>query len=483
MEDVNTSAPRINRNGQATTIIVVLNIAIYIFMEMRGGPTYENLIAFGAKENGLIAAGQWYRLLTPMFLHAGLMHLGFNMYALFQVGRVLEMVIGSKNFLIIYFFGGLTASLCSFALSPHLSVGASGSLYAILLALYVLQRYEEKVAKSMGLESPKSPLGMLIVINGLITFVIPNIDWAAHLGGAIAGALCAGSLIATHRWRQRLDKCKRFLDPYSRLPRRQIWEHPRFYMALMLVLNLGFSMKYFAIGQFERAYGLGMLEASQIKEEARSVDQLNTFGKLLTSSKSDAHATKLMRAGLIAHHRGNFLAAFLAYHSAHILSENLPDVLSLSEKIALNQLISATFQRESPQPEWLLTLGMEGIDLAALKEAEDICAQAAELVRSINVFRLSAKLFECAFLLDTSNQSHAIQAFSSLKKSGDERSQAAELARFATVAQSLEHTEASVGDLNPADYWKWVSQPKNDSPAREPGQAPPNSRNDVLPPI
>ena len=503
----------------ATYVILAINIIVYLAIEMRGGPTYENLIRYGAKENGLIAVGQWYRLITPMFLHSGLMHLGFNMYALFQVGRVLEFMIGSRNFLAVYFFGGITASLCSFALSPALSVGASGSLYALLLALYMLQRYEAKIARELGLGHVKSPLGTLIIINGLITFVIPNIDWAAHLGGAIAGALLGQAFVLRHIWRSRIERCRKFLDPYSAMPRRSFAQRHRIYFVALALLNLGFSAKYVLITDVEKAFGLGMLEASQTVEGTRDRREIRQFGKLFTSAKSEANPLKLAHIALRLHQQGLYMPAFLTYHSALLIAEETKQSVSLTDRVSIQSLTLSAYNSEPPQAA-VLELFHEQDEFETLREGElsAECIRAAELLASLRIYEVSAKLFESAYLQKPEVLRYAVLTFASLKKVDD----LSELFRFRSFVEFVESgsiwplskkpferlfglnflnleslkmpkrrelTEqekmAVILKLRPADYWTWGAAP--DSKENAPDLSEPLDRDqDIennLPPI
>lgn len=171
-----------------TFVLIGINAIIYMMIQFQGGPTYENLLKYGAKENGLIAEGEIGRLFFPMFLHASPAHILFNMFALYQFGRVFEVLAGARNLFVTYVLGGLLGNAMSFALSRSLSVGASSSLFALLFALYVLERHQQKInLETTGIKT-KTSLGPIIVINAIITFLIPNIDWASHLGVGSPGA-------------------------------------------------------------------------------------------------------------------------------------------------------------------------------------------------------------------------------------------------------------------------------------------------------
>ena len=127
-----------------------------------------------------IADGEWWRLITGGFLHGGLMHLAFNMWALFVVGRQLEQQLGRLRFSLLYAASLLAGSTASYLFSPanYLGVGASGAIFGLFGGLIV-------VARRMNWQL--NALIGLVVVNFLLPFVVPNVDWRAHVGGLIAG--------------------------------------------------------------------------------------------------------------------------------------------------------------------------------------------------------------------------------------------------------------------------------------------------------
>ena len=132
----------------------------------------------------LKATNEWYRLFSVALVHAGLMHLGFNMYALMVLGNPLEAAFGKNKMLIIFFFSLLTGSLTSayFASSSSYSVGASGAIFGLFGALAI-------VGKRIGADTRS--IYVIIGINFAIGFLLGGIDWKAHLGGLIGGLISA----------------------------------------------------------------------------------------------------------------------------------------------------------------------------------------------------------------------------------------------------------------------------------------------------
>jgi rhomboid protease GluP len=163
-------------------------IAVVFLLEtLAGGSTNTGvLIRMGAKVTPLIAAGQYWRLFTAMFLHIGLMHVFFNGYALVVLGTELERLLGWGRFLAIYLLSGLAGNLASYAFNPNLAAGASGAIFGLIGALGAFFfRYRERLG-TWG----RARLGnilFLVVINLAFGFLYPGIDNLAHLGGLVCG--------------------------------------------------------------------------------------------------------------------------------------------------------------------------------------------------------------------------------------------------------------------------------------------------------
>jgi membrane associated rhomboid family serine protease len=137
----------------------------------------------------LQATNQWYRLFTVALTHAGLLHLGFNMYSLMVLGNPLEAAFGKNKFLIVFFASLLTGSLTSayFALPYGASVGASGAIFGLFGALAI-------VGKRIGADIRS--IVVIIGINFVIGFAMGGVDWRAHLGGLIGGVVAAQLVMA-----------------------------------------------------------------------------------------------------------------------------------------------------------------------------------------------------------------------------------------------------------------------------------------------
>ena len=132
----------------------------------------------------LLATNEWYRLFSVSLVHAGLLHLGFNMYALMVLGNPIEEAFGKNKMLIIFFFSLFTGSVTSAYLAPigGQSVGASGAIFGLFGALAM-------VGKRIGADTRS--IYVIIGINFAIGFVLGGVDWKAHLGGLVGGVIAA----------------------------------------------------------------------------------------------------------------------------------------------------------------------------------------------------------------------------------------------------------------------------------------------------
>jgi membrane associated rhomboid family serine protease len=156
-----------------------------------GGSVIDNLALFGpAVDNG-----DWWRIVTSGFLHASLLHIAFNMFALYFLGQLLEPAIGTLRFLGIYFVSLLAGSLGVLLVSPdQLTVGASGAIFGLMSAAFILARHR-------GVEQLASQIGFFIILNLVFTFGAANISVGAHIGGLIGGAIAAFAIAWAERHR------------------------------------------------------------------------------------------------------------------------------------------------------------------------------------------------------------------------------------------------------------------------------------------
>jgi membrane associated rhomboid family serine protease len=165
-----------------TKIIIAINVGLFLVSFIVG---LDAMISqWGMSPVAISVGGEWWRLGTAAFLHGSLLHLGFNMYVLWVLGPTLESLFGHARFVILYGLAALGGSIVSYTFSPvnTISVGASGAVFGLMAALIVAGHHLKRDVRQVV---------VLLVINVVIGFLVPNIDWRAHLGGAIVGALVA----------------------------------------------------------------------------------------------------------------------------------------------------------------------------------------------------------------------------------------------------------------------------------------------------
>ncbi|HEX2645566.1 MAG TPA: rhomboid family intramembrane serine protease [Thermoanaerobaculia bacterium] len=171
------------------TILLLAAIAAAFGLEMMRGATDDAraLVALGANyPPAVLQQGQWWRLVTSMFLHGGFLHLFFNGWALVQLGGLFERWIGSGRLVLTYFATGICGSLASVLFTNNVSVGASGAIFGLLGALiaFLLRRRNRLAA---GGKSILSQLVFWAGLNLILGASMPMIDNFAHIGGLVAG--------------------------------------------------------------------------------------------------------------------------------------------------------------------------------------------------------------------------------------------------------------------------------------------------------
>lgn len=180
--------PRLPRPRSATTAILAINVAVFavdLVLRLGGG---RGLLPLGAMVPALVAQGEWWRLLTAMFLHVGILHLALNSFGLYVFGTLVEQVLGSGRLIVLYLVTGFCASAASFAFgSPAVAaVGASGAVFGMLgvWLAYNLRR------RSLSLARANVQWALVLVgINLAFGLATPGIDNLAHLGGLAAGVV------------------------------------------------------------------------------------------------------------------------------------------------------------------------------------------------------------------------------------------------------------------------------------------------------
>jgi membrane associated rhomboid family serine protease len=184
-------------SAPATFVLIALNAAAFLaeILGASGGLAVGNssvVLDFGLY-GPFVAEGELYRLVTGGFLHNDLVHIGFNMFALYFLGRLLEPSIGTPRFVAVYVASLLGGALGALLLSPDaLTIGASGAVFGIFGATFV-------IARGRGVDSVAGTIGVILLINLALSFARPNISIGGHLGGLAAGVVCALAIMAGER--------------------------------------------------------------------------------------------------------------------------------------------------------------------------------------------------------------------------------------------------------------------------------------------
>ncbi len=179
--------------------LVAASVLVFAVMVLRGvsalDPTPQQAIAFGADFGPLTLGGQWWRLLTSMFVHFGFVHLGLNMWCLWNLGRAAEQLLGRFSYLLAYLASGVFGSIASVYWHPRVAgAGASGAIFG-LAGVLVSFVYLKKTPAHLQINSKMlGSLGTFIAYNLLFGAAIPGISNAAHIGGLVMG-LAVGALL------------------------------------------------------------------------------------------------------------------------------------------------------------------------------------------------------------------------------------------------------------------------------------------------
>lgn len=164
-----------------TNVLIAINVAVFVY-GLGGGLETRNAVTIdGGLFGPAVAHGEWWRIVTSGFLHANLIHIGFNCWVLYQLGQLMEPVLGKLRFALVYGVALLSGALGVLVVDPNaLTVGASGAVFGIMGAAVAAMR-------SRGINPFHTGLGSTILLNLLITFAIPGISIGGHVGGLIGG--------------------------------------------------------------------------------------------------------------------------------------------------------------------------------------------------------------------------------------------------------------------------------------------------------
>jgi membrane associated rhomboid family serine protease len=189
----------ISGGAPVTKVLIGINVALFLVELLLGavgfmsGGNTQVLVDLGALVPAYVAVKhEYWRLFTAMFLHGGLLHIAFNMYALYIGGSFLENLAGKGKYLAIYLVAGVAGNVAVYLFAAPFSVtiGASTAIFGVFAALFVFSLHNRGSAAGRALSS----MGTVILINLVFTFLVPGISWQGHIGGLIGGALAVEAL-------------------------------------------------------------------------------------------------------------------------------------------------------------------------------------------------------------------------------------------------------------------------------------------------
>ncbi|MFD7731798.1 rhomboid family intramembrane serine protease [Kitasatospora phosalacinea] len=189
-----------------TKVLIGINLVVFLLTQYLAPALFDDLALRSLAPVPWLRIGvaegpeQWYRLVTAMFVHGGLLHVAMNMFSLWVLGPQLERVLGRLRFLALYVVSGLAGNALAYLLTPSNqwlnSVGASGAIFGLLGATAVLFRVTR---------TPMQPVIALLVVNLVLSFSLHDIlDWRAHVGGLVVGAGVAAGMFYAPRERRNL---------------------------------------------------------------------------------------------------------------------------------------------------------------------------------------------------------------------------------------------------------------------------------------
>jgi membrane associated rhomboid family serine protease len=185
-----------------TSAIVAVNVVVFVLDAALGGGSGFSLTGgggplaeAGAVYGPAVAAGEWWRLITGAFLHLGILHIGFNMYALWLFGPIMEQMYGHVEYAVIYLLCALGGNVLTVLAAPNVpALGASGAIFGLFGLAFIVSRRRHLLLGPQA-RAMLSRVGTLLVLNLIITFSVPFISWTGHVGGLVVGALI-GLLLA-----------------------------------------------------------------------------------------------------------------------------------------------------------------------------------------------------------------------------------------------------------------------------------------------
>ena len=279
---------RLRRLLESPTIaLIALNILVYLVMAFQGHSflTFDSelLLRWGANSGALTSGGQWWRLFTSTFEHGGLLHIALNMWCLYSLGWLAELLFGRSRFTLMYLMCGIGGSLGSICWRGNgLSVGASGAIFGIAGALLPAMMLHGNPQLRAALKGHLTSIGLFVFYNLAFGAAVSGIDNAAHVGGLITG-LALGFAFPTG------------MDRYQRRGRTRV-------AAGMLVMLLAFG----AAGMYAQRHNQGYVESEYASDAYERGDVNSAIGhaqRAASMKPDDAHTQFMLGTLLLDQHR------------------------------------------------------------------------------------------------------------------------------------------------------------------------------------
>lgn len=200
---------------RVTYVLIAINIVVFVIETLAGGSESQRvLIQLGANVGPLVTVGEYWRLFTANFLHIGLLHIAFNMYALYIVGTEVEMFYGPWRFLVIYLLSALSGAIASYAFTYGVSAGASTAIFGLIGTLFAFFTRNRDVFGEMS-RTRLTNLIVVIVINVFYGLSVQVIDNWGHIGGFVGGFVLGWLLCPFYQIEARDDGRHHIVDHNS----------------------------------------------------------------------------------------------------------------------------------------------------------------------------------------------------------------------------------------------------------------------------
>lgn len=195
-----SNTARLRRGAPVTFAILAVTVGAFL-IRLLARSFAGDLLELFAQANFLVAAGEWWRIFTPVLLHANITHILFNMYALYQLGPAVEARFGRAPFLFLYFAAAGVGGAFAYRLGgiEDVLVGASGAIFG-LFGVWLHAAF--KMRDTAFGRNLLSSLWISLALNIALPFLIPGISWQGHLGGLVAGIVIgeAWSRLKARQW-------------------------------------------------------------------------------------------------------------------------------------------------------------------------------------------------------------------------------------------------------------------------------------------